>query len=108
MAGGEEMVAEDEHAEENRAEDEGKNCPGDDVDLIIGRIFGAHLAEELAHAASRRNRTFAKFQKRILNRFPFKTISSIRSVVAVVPRYPLITNDLTEGEQLGMHFAATI
>ena len=55
VAGGDEMVAEKEHAEEDDTKDNGKEGPGGNIGLTIRGRFGAHLGEELAHGAPRRN-----------------------------------------------------
>lgn len=42
VAGVEEMRAEDEHAEEDDGDEEGKEGPGLDVELVVGRALVAH------------------------------------------------------------------
>jgi len=42
VAGVEERLAKDEHAEKDRRDDEGEEGPGPDVELVVGRRLGAH------------------------------------------------------------------
>ncbi len=41
----EEMAAEDKHDEQDEGEDDGQGGPGLDVELVVGRVLGAHVGK---------------------------------------------------------------